>query len=69
MNRPDTGTQRNMIVEMAAAIVASKADYCARVAEQYREKSNASMAAHWQSKADAMLQALAVLDANAGCWS
>lgn len=69
MNRPDTGTQRNMVVEMAAAIVESKADYCECVAGLHEEKGDTVTANTWRMRAAACRTAVAVLDEMAGCWS
>lgn len=68
MSRPDTGTRNNMIMQMAAAILNNKAEYCGLVAEQFEEKSD-EQAATWRSRQHAFLVARDIIDDNAGCWS
>lgn len=69
MNRPDTGTQRNTIVELAAAIMTSKADQMKSVADQLFEKGDIEASCHWSGKAQEIYDAVSVMDEHAGCWS
>lgn len=67
--RPDTGTQRNMVMEMAASIMYNKADYCQCVADQLAEKGNAVSAAKWSKDAQDIRVAVALIDSRMGSWS
>lgn len=69
MNRPDTGTQRNVIVNLAAAVMANKADEMQSIADQFFEKGDIEASCHWSNKAQKVYDAVSVMDEHAGCWS
>jgi hypothetical protein len=69
MNRPDTGTRTNMIMEMAASIIASKMEYCQLVADASRDAGKMAQQEAYLEKVREMSLALSIIDKNAGCWS
>lgn len=72
MCRPDTGTRKNMIMVMAASIIADKIDYTECIIEQY--EANGKNLTHadtyniLKGRLVQMKDTLTLLDDNAGCW-
>lgn len=70
IRRPDTGTQRNMIMEMAASIMASKAKQNRMIADMMRDKpERADTVAILDSQANEMDRAIELIDKLAGSWN
>lgn len=69
IRRPDTGTQRNMIMEIAASIMSNSAQFNELVADQHRKKGKVVEAEHWQKEAQEIRTAIATIDRLMGCWS
>lgn len=68
MNRPDTKTQKQMIMKMAASIIQDQVDYCESVSEQHRERGNLEIADKWSENIATYKQMIEKIDENMGCW-
>ena len=68
-NRPDTGTQRNTIIWLAAGIVSFKVEELQCIADQFKEKGDLERYEKLSKQAEEMRQVVKVLDEHAGCWS
>ena len=69
MKRPDTGTRRNMIMEMAASIMQDKYESHAMIIEMLEEQNKkADTVAILKKEKKAMASAIKLMDERAGCW-
>lgn len=68
-HRPDTGTRNNMIMGMAASILADKIEYWTLIAQQYEAKDQLGSGIEYRIRAQKAREALAFIDENVGCFS
>jgi hypothetical protein len=72
IRRPDTGTRKNMIMEMAASILHDKIEERQMILDQQVDNGKIEAGSdrwkYFNSTLVAMRDAIAMIDDNAGCW-